>query len=331
LELIERFKRSARERGLRVVMPEGTDGRIVAAARLIADDGFAAPVVVGAADKVTAAAAEAGVSLDGIETVDPAEGDRLDGFASVYSGARAGEISEKVARRLCKKRLMFGAMMLRQGEGDVMVAGADSTTANVIQSATLGVGLAEGISAPSSFFLMVLPEFEGERDKLFIFADCAVLVDPDARQLAAIAVASARSAAALLEEEPRLAMISFSTMGSADHELVDKVKEATRLAREALGDGVLLDGEMQADAAIAERVAKKKAPESPVAGRANVLVFPGLESGNACYKLVQYMAGAKALGPVLQGFAKPVSDLSRGATAEDIVGTAAVLCAMASE
>jgi len=312
-------------------MPEGTDARIVAAARLMADDGFARPVIVGAADKVAAAASEAGVSLERLEVVDPAEGDRLASFAAVYSKARHGAISEKVALRLCKKRLMFGAMMLRCGEGDVMVAGADSTTANVLQSATLGVGLAEGISSPSSFFLMVLSEFAGERDKLFIFADCAVIVDPDAEQLAAIAVASARSAAALLEEEPRLAMVSFSTMGSADHVLVDKVKEATRLARDALGDGVLLDGEMQADAAIVERVGKKKAPESPVAGRANVLVFPGLESGNASYKLVQYMAGATALGPILQGFAKPVSDLSRGATAEDIVGTAAVLCAMASE
>jgi phosphate acetyltransferase len=218
-------------------------------------------------------------------------------------------------------------MMLREGHADAMVAGCANPTRRVIEAGLMTVGLAEGIALPSSYFLMIVPDFLGQGRKSFIFADCAVNADPTSTELADIAVTSARSAKALLGETPRVAMLSFSTKGSAQHARVDKVRKAMDLVQQREPE-LAIDGEFQADAALVPSIALKKVKEnSAVAGQANVLIFPDLDSGNIAYKLTQWLGGAQAIGPFLQGFAKPVSDLSRGASVEDIVTTCAVVAA----
>jgi phosphate acetyltransferase len=312
----------------RIVLPEGGDERIVRAARRLRDQGLAQPVLLGTADAIGAAAARAGALLDGIERVDPEHDPRLEAYAAAYAAGRPNP-NPGVARRLLRRPLPFAGMMLRAGEVDAMLAGAAHPTARVIEAGLMTVGLAAGIATPSSFFLMTVPYFDGGGERSFVYADCAVNIDPDAATLADIAIASADSARRLLGETPRVALLSFSTRGSASHARVDKVRQAVEIAR-SRAPGLAIDGELQADAALIARVAARKldAP-GEVAGRANVLVFPDLDSGNIAYKLTQYMAGARAIGPVLQGFARPVGDLSRGATVDDVVDAARLLLAQA--
>ncbi len=324
--VINRFIEQAKTKAGSVVLPEGTDERIVQAARQIKDDGIADPILLGDEQEVAATAKQAGVPLKGIRVVDPKASDKLGVYTDIYAKTR--EMKPSIAARMVKRALFFGGMMVSQGDADTMVAGVAHATATVIQAGALTVGYAPGIETASSFFLMVIPDFQGQKDKPFIYADCAVNIAPDPAELADIALASHASGEKLLGEPARTAMLSFSTKASASHDDIDKVTAALAIIKERAG-GLNIDGEFQADAAIISKVAAKKVKEpSEVAGQANVLIFPDLDAGNIAYKLTQYMANAQAIGPFLQGFARPISDLSRGASAQDVVATTAICIAM---
>ena len=329
-DVVEAFAARVKGRHLRVVLPEGRDSRIALAAYEIKRRGIAEPIVLGKAEQREIAAQEAGISLAGIEALDPRESPHIDAYARQYVGNR-NDISVAIARRMVAKSLFYGGMMVACGDANAMVAGAATATATVIQAGVLTVGLAPGIETVSSYFLMIIPNFQGEPDRAFIYSDCAVNIDPSAEQLADIALASAQSARSLLGEEPRVALLSYSTRGSAGGQSVEKIRQALGILRSRRPE-LSVDGELQVDAAIVPRVAAKKVKDaSRVAGNANVLVFPDLDAGNIGYKLTQYMANARAIGPFLQGFAKPMADLSRGATAEDIVTTAIITLAQVED
>ena len=323
MDFIEQLIERARSRRRSVVLPEGDDARIVRAARRLHDEEIARPILIGERAVLEATAAAAGVSLDSIDSVSPRASGGLDAYASLYVEGRP-KSNERVAKRLLSKPLFYAAMAVKAGDADALVAGASQPTARVIEAGLMSVGLAEGISTPSSFFIMA-PRGD---DAPLVFADCAVNVDPDAAALADIAIASAESAERLLGVTARVAMLSFSTHGSARHERVEKVRRAVELARTRAPE-LAIDGDLQADAAIVPRVAELKTSyPSEVAGKANVLVFPDLDAGNIGYKLSEHLGGMRAIGPFLQGFAGPLCDLSRGATVDDVVAAAAITTTM---
>lgn len=301
-----------------IVLPDATDERAIQAARILCDQHIVTPLLVGQTGAIEAQAKKAGTSLSGIAIVDPERSDRFQDFARIlYTLRKAKGLTPEEATRVMLQPLYFGAMMVREGMADGSVAGSLSTTGDVLRAAIQVIGLAEGISIVSSFFLMVFPH------KVYSFADCAVVPDPTEEQLADIAISTADNHFRLTGEVPRVAMLSFSSKGSATHPLVEKVQQATARFK-AKRPEIIMDGEVQLDTAIVPKVAASKTPGSPLAGSANVLIFPDLNAGNIGYKLAQRMAGAEAIGPVVQGLRKPAFDLSRGCSVSDIVNVVAI-------
>ncbi|MGE5544943.1 MAG: phosphate acetyltransferase [Bacillota bacterium] len=325
MTLLEQIRQKAQEKFKTIVLPEGTEERTLKAVETLVKEKIANPILIGEEGAVKAKAQQVGADISGVEIINPAKAPYYDEFVEkFYEMRKAKGMTPEKAQQLLLDPLYFGSMMVKYGKADGEVAGAINTTGDVLRPALQIIKTAKGISAVSGAFIMIVPNCELGENGIMVFADCAVTPVPTAEQLAEFAFASAETARNLCGiKEPVVGMLSFSTKGSASHELVDKVAQATEIAKSRWPE-LLVDGEFQADAAMVAKVGQSKAPGSSVAGRCNVLVFPDLQAGNIGYKLVQRLAKAEAIGPILQGMDKPVNDLSRGCSVEDIINVVAM-------
>lgn len=331
MDFIERIREKAKKAPMRIVLPEGTEERTIRAADIILREGLAELILIGNPEKIAELAATYSLThLNRARIINPADFPERQSYIDLMVRLRGSKgVTPDVAAQQLTDPLYLGAIMVKAGDADGEVAGAGNATGDVLRPAFQYVKTLPGVSVVSGAFIMLVPDKSFGEDGMMVFADCAVHPDPTAEELAQIAVMTGRTTRAIAGFEPRIAMLSFSTKGSANNPLVDKVVEATRLARE-MEPTLEIDGELQTDAAIVPDVAAKKAPHSPVAGKANVLIFPSLETGNIAYKLVQRLAHAQAIGPVLQGMAAPINDLSRGCSVDDIVNLVAITSCQAA-
>jgi len=324
MELLNQIKEQARKLNRTIVLPEGEEIRTLKATDIILKEGIAKIVLLGDPGKIAHEAEKCGAKIEGAEVINPKTNGKRDTYAEMMVEIRRKKgLTKEEALEMLNDPLVYGPMMIKAGDADGEIAGAINATGDVLRPAFQFVKTMPGVSVVSGAFMMFLKDKSFGHDGVLVFADCAVMPDPDAQQLAEIAVTTAKTANAIVGMDPKVAMLSFSTKGSAKHDLVDKVAQATKLAKSMAPD-LKIDGEMQLDAALVKEVGELKAPGSEVAGQANVLVFPGLEAGNIGYKLVQRLAGAEAVGPVLQGMAAPINDLSRGCSVSDIVNMVAI-------
>lgn len=329
MDFVSKMKELAKSDLRKIVLPEGNEERNLKAAAIIHAEKIAEVILVGNRDEIVANAKKFGADIEGITIEDPSTSERTKGYAEgLYELRKKKGVTQSMAENIVLDPMYFATMMVKNDDAHGMVSGAVHTTGDLLRPGLQIIKTAPGISVVSSFFIMLLKDKSFGEEGQMLFADCAVNPNPNADELAAIAVATAESAKKLMKFEPKVAMLSFSSYGSAKHELVTKVVEATKKAQEMRPD-FMIDGELQLDAAIVESVGKKKAASSPVAGKANVLVFPDLQAGNIGYKLVERLAGADAIGPICQGFAKPINDLSRGCSVEDIVNVVAITAVQA--